>query len=367
VGKTYSAIFLSSKDSFSDKDLAFLFILDVVFYVIIGSLTGLETLIMRIIAAGIALISSITCWLFFSKKWLKHISDIRITIFNSVDEDEKTSSYYSIAILLSLTFYLIFPDILARNVLMLLIILLFWGFFRTAKFGDGTYGEEAFEKLIDSGIGVDAELDVLPDGERYGEFLKDRAGNEQQKDDSPRTRAMTIRKVDSVKIIIIVIIGVIIVSISYFGPIMRDNIFNTNIVTFKCDKLTGYSASEAHFHAIFQFLNTGGKDISLSHIQIKISLVNPQARILLASKETGTLFLPKSNEVFRVESHLNIDYTEFGEYLKSLNSEFGDSKYQAIIQSSDILIELSAEVKRGFLSRRVVYSDSFPYSNIEWI
>jgi hypothetical protein len=31
------------------------------------------------------------------------------------------------------------------------------------------------------------------------------------------------------------------------------------------------------------------------------------------------------------------------------------------------LIELSAEVKRGFLSRRVVYSDSFPYSNIEWI
>jgi len=356
---------LSSKRSFSDKDLAFLFILDVVFYVIIGSLTGLETLIMRIIATGIALISSITCWLFFSKKWLKHISDIRITIFNSVDEDEKTSSYYSIAILLSLTFYLIFPDILARNVLMLLIILLFWGFFRTAKFGDGTYGEEAFEKLIDSGIGVDAELDVHPDVERYKEFLKNRAGNEQQKDGSQHTRAMTIRKVDSVKIIIIVIIGVIIVSISYFGPIMRDNIFDTNTVTFKCEKLTGYSASEAHFHAIFQFLNTGDKDISLSHIQINISLARTH-RILLASKETGTLFLPKSNEVFRVESYLNIDYTEFGDYLESVNSEFGDLKYQAIIKSSDILIELSAEVKRRFLSRQVIYSDSFPYSNIEW-
>ena len=148
---------------------------------------------------------------------------------------------------------------------------------------------------------------------------------------------------------------------------MLDNIFNTDSLTFKCEKLTGYSERDTQFHAIFQFQNTGDKDISLSHIHINISLIRPYYpyRILLSSKECGTLFLPKSNEDYRVESCLNIDYTEFEEYLKSLNCEFGDLKYQAIIQTSDILIEISAEVKNGFLSRHVMYTDIFPCINIE--
>jgi len=162
---------LFNKRYSNDKDLAFLFILDVVFYVIFGSLTGLETLITRIMVAGIALISSFTCWLFFIKHRVQKISDIRITIFNSVDEDEKTSSYYSIAILLSLTFYLIFPDMRVRSVLLLLIILLFSGFFRKSKPGDDRNSEDAWARA------------------NAREFLKNRANNEQQMDDSEKKKS----------------------------------------------------------------------------------------------------------------------------------------------------------------------------------
>jgi LEA14-like dessication related protein len=162
----------------------------------------------------------------------------------------------------------------------------------------------------------------------------------------------------------IIIICIIIIAVSYFGS-LYDYGFDTNSVTFECEKLTGYSASEAHFHAIFKFLNTGDKDISLSYIQINISLVTYcDDKIVLASKETGTLFLPKSNEVFRVESYLKIDYTELEQYIQGL--EFGNSLYQALVSCSDILIELSTEVKRGISSKQMVYSDSISYSNIEW-
>lgn len=186
---------MSKKRSSSDKDLAFLLIFDVVFYVIFGYLTGLETLITRIMVAGIALISSIICWLFFSKKWVKKISDIRITIFSSVDENEKTSSYYSIAILLSLSFYLIFPDMQTRSVLMLLIILLFFGFFRKPKFGD-----EAFERRIDPGIVVDTEF--------YG----------QQKDDSEKKNPQRVRTLAE-KIFIAIFIGVLFITLIAAGRV----------------------------------------------------------------------------------------------------------------------------------------------------
>ena len=167
---------MSNKRYSNDKDLAFLFILEVVFYVIFNSLTGLDTLITRIMVAGIAFISSFACWLFFIKKRVKKISDIRITIFSSIDEDEKTSSYYSIAILLSLTFYLIFPDMRVRNILLLLIILLFWGYFRKTKSGDDTYIEDAYARSSAQ------------------EFLKNRANNEHQNYYPEKKKSKTRRR-----------------------------------------------------------------------------------------------------------------------------------------------------------------------------
>ena len=63
--------------------------------------------------------------------------------------------------------------------------------YESIKVGDTitvTFFSDWVHRLIEKDARADAELDVHPDGDRYREFLKNRAGNEQQKDDSEKKK-----------------------------------------------------------------------------------------------------------------------------------------------------------------------------------
>ncbi len=131
---------------------------------------------------------------------------------------------------------------------------------------------------------------------------------------------------------------------------------------YECANVYMYSDS---IHTYSQFLNTGNNEVSLSELEISVS-VKPKNEdaILIGHRQISGFIQIPLNHIYETELWADANYDELYDYYEAKNIVYPSDQYVEFSQNAIVIIQISGKLHYDSRTSRVSYEDTIPWNNI---